>query len=98
MESVFDKAVGVTFGNGQEIIKGLRRGDKLSLIREPENQYDPNAVRIESRGRKLGYCKKDGIFQTLIKEGRICDDVEVWQVTGGGYGMSYGLMMKATVK
>jgi hypothetical protein len=30
-------------------------GDRLELVREPDNPYDANAVRIEWRGRKLGY-------------------------------------------
>jgi len=33
----------------------LRRGDRLELVRERENPYDPNAVRVEWRGRILGY-------------------------------------------
>lgn len=30
-------------------------GDRLELVREPDNPYDANAIRIEWRGRKLGY-------------------------------------------
>lgn len=33
----------------------MRVGDKLSLIREPQNSHDANAVRVEWRGTKLGY-------------------------------------------
>ena len=33
----------------------LRTGDRLDLIREPDNPHDPNAVRVEWRGRRLGY-------------------------------------------
>jgi hypothetical protein len=33
----------------------LRLGDALALVREPENPYDAKAVRVEWRGRKLGY-------------------------------------------
>jgi hypothetical protein len=33
----------------------LRLGDELSLVREPDNAFDSNAVRVEWRGRKLGY-------------------------------------------
>lgn len=33
----------------------LRRGDALTLVREPTNPYDANAVRVEWRGLKLGY-------------------------------------------
>src|SRR3989304_3748927 len=33
----------------------LRAGDRLDLVREPDNPHDPNAVRVEWRGRRLGY-------------------------------------------
>ena len=33
----------------------LRQGDELVLVREPDNAFDKNAVRVEWRGRKLGY-------------------------------------------
>ena len=33
----------------------LRIGDRLELIREPDNPHDPNAVGVEWRGRRLGY-------------------------------------------
>jgi hypothetical protein len=33
----------------------LRVGDALDLVREPANPHDGNAVRVEWRGRMLGY-------------------------------------------
>jgi hypothetical protein len=33
----------------------LRVGDALELVREPANPHDPSAVRVEWRGRVLGY-------------------------------------------
>lgn len=33
----------------------IRVGDALTLIREPDNRHDRNAIRIEWRGHKLGY-------------------------------------------
>lgn len=33
----------------------MRVGDKLELIREPDNRHDRNAIRVEWRGHKLGY-------------------------------------------
>ncbi len=38
-----------------ELWSELRVGDSLALIREPENPHDSNAVRVEWRGRMLGY-------------------------------------------
>jgi len=33
----------------------LKVGDALTLVREPDNPHDANAVRVEWRGRMLGY-------------------------------------------
>ena len=33
----------------------LQVGDALELVRETDNPHDANAVRVEWRGRKLGY-------------------------------------------
>jgi hypothetical protein len=33
----------------------MQVGDRLTLIREADNRHDRNAVRVEWRGRKLGY-------------------------------------------
>ena len=33
----------------------LKPGDRLELIREPDNRHDRNAVRVDWRGQQLGY-------------------------------------------
>ena len=33
----------------------MQVGDHLDLIREPDNRHDARAIRVEWRGRKLGY-------------------------------------------
>ena len=33
----------------------MRVGDRLELIREPDNRHDANAIRVEWRGHMLGY-------------------------------------------
>ena len=40
---------------GGEVLRDLKPGDRLELVREPANPYDANAVRVEWRGVKLGY-------------------------------------------
>lgn len=41
--------------DGGEVLRSLKPGDRLELVREPDNPYDANAVRVEWRGIKLGY-------------------------------------------
>lgn len=46
---------GFQYHAGGELWSELRVGDALTLIREPDNPHDRNAVRVEWRGRQLGY-------------------------------------------
>lgn len=38
-----------------EFWREMQVGDPLTLIREPDNRHDRNAIRVEWRGHKLGY-------------------------------------------
>lgn len=38
-----------------EVWPQIRLGDRLTLIREPDNRHDRSAVRVEWQGRQLGY-------------------------------------------
>ncbi len=40
---------------GKHVWEGLRLGDRLDLVREPGNQHDARAIRIEWNGAMLGY-------------------------------------------
>ena len=46
---------GFRYAEAAEIWPHLSAGDALDLVREPDNPHDANAVRVEWRGRKLGY-------------------------------------------
>ncbi|HEX2826567.1 MAG TPA: HIRAN domain-containing protein [Burkholderiales bacterium] len=46
---------GFVYYDGKEVWDRIRRGDALTLVREPSNPHDANAVRIEWQGRMLGY-------------------------------------------
>lgn len=62
------KVVGVTYLNEdgssrRDIIAGLSSMDKVRLEREPDNKYDPNAVRVcilvGDKWQQIGYLPKD---------------------------------------
>lgn len=92
---VLDKAVGVTFGNRQSTIRTLKAGDTLKLVKEPDNQYDKTAVRIETEdGKQVGYVKRDSWLTKVVYEKNIVPKVQVHQIIGGGEGMSLGVVMK----
>ena len=46
---------GFKYYHGKALWDGIRVGDRLTLVREPDNPHDPNAVRVDWRGRSLGY-------------------------------------------
>ena len=46
---------GFRHAEAEGVWQDLMPGDELALVREPDNAFDANAVRVEWRGRKLGY-------------------------------------------
>ena len=46
---------GFRYHEGKEIWGELKVGDVLQLVREPDNSYDPKAVRVDWHGHVLGY-------------------------------------------
>jgi hypothetical protein len=46
---------GTRYYEANTVWEDIRAGDRLDLVREPENPHDANAIRIEWRGRMLGY-------------------------------------------
>jgi hypothetical protein len=46
---------GFRYGEAAALMPLMHKGDSLDLVREQDNPHDPDAVRVEWRGRKLGY-------------------------------------------
>ena len=46
---------GFRYAEASQVWSELPLGDALELVREPDNPHDRNAVRVDWRGRKLGY-------------------------------------------
>lgn len=42
----------------ERIVRSLARDEALVLERDPENQYDPNAVKVIARGEHVGFVPK----------------------------------------
>jgi single-stranded-DNA-specific exonuclease len=84
--SIHSKIVGVSFEGRQDIIKTLKLGQKLRLIAEPENPYDPNAIKVMTEdGKQAGYLSRE--MAEMIAEGirkGITYDCKVNGVTGEG--------------
>lgn len=84
-DEFYTKVVGVTFENRQEVVRRLKEGDTLYLVREYDNPYDPNAVRVENKyGQQVGYlnARLARHFAPLLEQ-REQYRVLVSSVTGG---------------
>ena len=46
---------GYRYYEAPALAAAIQPGEDLDLVREPDNPHDANAVRVEWRGRKLGY-------------------------------------------
>jgi hypothetical protein len=46
---------GFQYHEGRAAWDAMKVGDRLALVREPGNPYDPRAVRVEWQGRTIGY-------------------------------------------
>lgn len=58
------KVVGVTFPNEdgssrRDIILEMRGDEPIELVREPNNQYDANAIKVLADGKQIGYIGRD---------------------------------------
>jgi hypothetical protein len=84
--------VGVSFDNHQDVISKLRVGDRLVLVREPENVYDPNAIAVKTEsGEKVGYIDRitaEDIARGLDSLEKRHIPAEVADITGGLTGDS----------
>lgn len=46
---------GARYYDAKAVWGDIRKGDSLTLVREPANAHDANAIRVEWKGRMLGY-------------------------------------------
>lgn len=80
------RVAGVTFEGRQDLVQSLAANTTVTLEKEPENPYDPNAVAVKLlNDEKLGYIPKQqtGAFIHQICFGRVrC----VGQVQNGNWG------------
>jgi len=83
----FIAVVGVTFDDHQLMISQLKVGDRLVLVRELENVYDPNAIAVMTEeGNKVGYLDRGTAKDLAYSLDRLQKEqipAEVSDITGG---------------
>ncbi|MGX7350367.1 restriction endonuclease [Enterococcus canis] len=59
---------GFAYYDGLEVIEELKLGTVVTLVGEPDNPHDPDAVAIYYQGKKLGYIpsSKNTMFSTFL--------------------------------
>ena len=92
IQNVDLKVVGVTFtneGTGEkrsDIVRELAQKNtsdiKIQLVREPENQYDANAIKVIADDRQIGYIGKE--YATIIAP--LMDEYEEFSAVVKGIG------------
>ena len=53
-----DRTDAVTFEGRQDLIAGLEPGQGLELVRQPENEFDANALAVHFGRLHIGFVKK----------------------------------------
>ena len=85
------KVEGSTFCNSQKIISELKQGEVLSVVPEPENKFDNNAIAVYHKEIRIGYIPKETAAK-IVKDvtiGKV--SCVVSEVTGGSGGKeNYG--------
>ena len=75
----------------QSILADLNDACDLKLVREPDNSYDTNAIKVYAHGDHIGYINAD-LAKDLAKkmDNGIAVDASIDEITGGGDGFHYG--------
>jgi len=78
-EIIETNIAGVSFEGRQELLKSLHIGQLVRLVREPQNQHDPNAIKITIEdGLSIGYINRN----LARKISPILDNMNVKEIKG----------------
>lgn len=79
------KVVGVTFEDRQSAVQATRIGDSVDLRRDPDNEHDPNAIRVLRGNRDLGWIPRDlaAEIAPILDGGGQVTNAKVIDRTGG---------------
>ena len=95
------RAVGVSFGNRQQLIAKLEVGEEIILRREPQNPFDSNAIRLERKnGAQFGFINKylaEELVPIFDSYGKPVRGVVTNLIGGFGPGYHRGVCISFTI-
>lgn len=94
----YTKVAGVTFDNRQRLIRRMSVGENISLVRDPNNPYDKNAIKvINSNGEQIGFISKELASTMAIRmDAGVIYSATVSQITGMNPGENLGVNLHIT--
>ena len=96
--SIEIRVVGVTFENRQAVVALLTEGERVSLIRDPDNRFDPNAIKVVRWDRQqIGFLDRELAKVMAPKMDRYGGTfiATVTRLTSGYYpGSSLGVLIR----
>jgi hypothetical protein len=91
---------GFVYYDGRAAWPDMKKGDRLTLVREPYNAHDANAIRIEWQGRMLGYVpRRDNadLARQLDRGARVEARItELKRAANGRHRLSYEIYVPLT--
>ena len=94
----YTKDAGVTFDNRQRLIRRMSVGENISLVRDPNNPYDKNAIKvINSSGDQIGFISKElASTMAIRRDAGVIYSATVSQITGMNPGENLGVNLHIT--
>jgi len=97
-KSIETKVVGVTFENRQAVVALLTEREQVYLIRDPDNPFDPNAVKVQRWDhQQFGFLNRELAKVLASRMDRYSRPIKatITALTGGYYpGSSLGVLIK----
>lgn len=94
----YTKVAGVTFENRQRLIRRMSVGETVSLVRDPYNPHDSNAIKvINSNGDHIGFIPKEiAVTMAGNMDSGITFSATVSNITGMNPGENMGVNLHIT--
>jgi single-stranded-DNA-specific exonuclease len=96
--SIETRVVGVSFENRQKVVELLTQREQVFLVRQPENSFDPNAIKVVRWDRQqVGFLNRELakiLAPRMDKSGRFIKAAVTRLLGGNSYNSNLGVWIK----